>query len=48
MFEVDDFCTACTQEEVNKVMEAIKVAKKSWVNTPLRKRDELLHKATPL
>ena len=38
-------CPACTQEEVNKVMEAAKVAQKAWARTPLWKRAELLHKA---
>jgi len=46
MFKVDDFCTACIQEEVSKVMEAVKMAEKSWAKTPLWKRDELLHKTT--
>jgi len=32
------------QEEVNKVMEAAKVAQKSWAKTPLWKRAELLYK----
>ena len=43
--EVSDSCTACTQEEVNKVIEVVKVAQKSWAMTPLWKRAELLHKA---
>jgi len=46
--EVGDSCTACTQEEVNKVMEAAKVAQKSWAKTPLWKRAELLHKAAAI
>ena len=40
--------TACTQEEVNKVMESAKVAQKSWAKTPLWKRAELLHKAAAI
>jgi glyceraldehyde-3-phosphate dehydrogenase (NADP+) len=40
--------TACTQEEVNKVMEAAKVAQKAWARTPLWKRAELLHKAAAI
>ncbi|KAJ8450429.1 hypothetical protein Cgig2_002114 [Carnegiea gigantea] len=39
---------ACTQEEVNKVMELAKVAQKSWAKTPLWKRAELLHKAAAI
>ncbi|CAO2163227.1 unnamed protein product [Urochloa humidicola] len=39
---------ACTQEEVNKVMEAAKVAQKAWARTPLWKRAELLHKAAAI
>ncbi|KAH9318151.1 hypothetical protein KI387_019920 [Taxus chinensis] len=39
---------ACTQEEVNKVMETSKVAQKSWAKTPLWKRAELLHRAAGL
>ncbi|KAG6536986.1 hypothetical protein ZIOFF_002064 [Zingiber officinale] len=39
---------ACTQEEVNKVMEAAKVAQKLWARTPLWKRAELLHKAAAI
>ncbi|VAH44336.1 unnamed protein product [Triticum turgidum subsp. durum] len=39
---------ACTQEEVNKVMDAAKVAQKSWARTPLWKRAELLHKAAAI
>ncbi|KAK9683682.1 hypothetical protein RND81_10G158400 [Saponaria officinalis] len=39
---------ACTQEEVNKVMEAAKVAQKAWAKTPLWKRAELLHKAAAI
>jgi len=41
-------CPACTQEEVNKVMEAAKVAQKAWARTPLWKRAELLHKAAAI
>ncbi|PWA68823.1 aldehyde dehydrogenase 11A3 [Artemisia annua] len=39
---------ACTQEEVNKVMESAKAAQKSWAKTPLWKRAELLHKAAAI
>ncbi|KAG6430820.1 hypothetical protein SASPL_108893 [Salvia splendens] len=39
---------ACTQEEVNKVMETAKAAQKSWAKTPLWKRAELLHKAAAI
>ncbi|XP_074559323.1 NADP-dependent glyceraldehyde-3-phosphate dehydrogenase-like [Curcuma longa] len=39
---------ACTQEEVNKVMEAAKAAQKQWARTPLWKRAELLHKAAEI
>ncbi|KAF4354385.1 hypothetical protein F8388_027319 [Cannabis sativa] len=39
---------ACTQEEVNKVMEIAKSAQKSWAKTPLWKRAELLHKAAAI
>lgn len=39
---------ACTQEEVNKVMESAKAAKKLWAKTPLWKRAELLHKAAAI
>ena len=39
---------ACTQEEVNKVMDAAKVAQKAWARTPLWKRAELLHKAAAI
>nr|CAD1825668.1 unnamed protein product [Ananas comosus var. bracteatus] len=39
---------ACTQEEVNKVMEAAKAAQKAWARTPLWKRAELLHKAAAI
>ncbi|PQM42055.1 NADP-dependent glyceraldehyde-3-phosphate dehydrogenase [Prunus yedoensis var. nudiflora] len=39
---------ACTQEEVNKVMETAKIAQKSWAKTPLWKRAELLHKAASI
>ncbi|KAK1322811.1 NADP-dependent glyceraldehyde-3-phosphate dehydrogenase [Acorus calamus] len=35
---------ACTQEEVNKMMELAKAAQKAWAKTPLWKRAELLHK----
>ena len=41
-------CPACTQEEVNKVMDAAKVAQKAWARTPLWKRAELLHKAAAI
>lgn len=40
--------TACTQEEVNKVIETAKIAQKSWAKTPLWKRAELLHKAASI
>ncbi|KAK6140822.1 hypothetical protein DH2020_025439 [Rehmannia glutinosa] len=36
---------ACTQEEVNQVMESSRMAQKSWAKTPLWKRAEMLHKA---
>ncbi|CAN1328289.1 NADP-dependent glyceraldehyde-3-phosphate dehydrogenase [Linum perenne] len=36
---------ACSQEEVNKVMESARSAQKEWAKTPLWKRAELLHKA---
>ncbi|CDY55249.1 BnaC02g44970D [Brassica napus] len=39
---------ACTQEEVNKVMEMAKSAQKSWAKTPLWKRAEILHKAAAI
>ncbi|KAG9142194.1 hypothetical protein Leryth_007637 [Lithospermum erythrorhizon] len=39
---------ACTQEEVNKVMEMAKAAQKLWARTPLWKRAELLHKAAAI
>ncbi|KAK3437952.1 hypothetical protein EUGRSUZ_C02594 [Eucalyptus grandis] len=39
---------ACTQEEVNKVMDIAKSAQKAWAKTPLWKRAELLHKAAAL
>ncbi|XP_065048748.1 NADP-dependent glyceraldehyde-3-phosphate dehydrogenase-like isoform X1 [Musa acuminata AAA Group] len=39
---------ACTQEEVNKVMEAAKAAQKLWARTPLWKRAEHLHKAAAI
>ncbi|XP_042404061.1 NADP-dependent glyceraldehyde-3-phosphate dehydrogenase-like [Zingiber officinale] len=39
---------ACTQEEVNKVMEAAKAAQRQWARTPLWKRAELLHKAAEI
>ncbi|WOK94358.1 hypothetical protein Cni_G03060 [Canna indica] len=42
------FVTACTQEEVNKVMDAAKAAQKLWARTPLWKRAELLHKAAAI
>lgn len=40
--------TACTQEEVNKIIETAKLAQKSWAKTPLWKRAELLHKAAAI
>jgi acyl-CoA reductase-like NAD-dependent aldehyde dehydrogenase len=40
--------SACTQEEVNKVMEAAKVVQKAWARAPLWKRAELLHKAAAI
>ncbi|KAH7523974.1 hypothetical protein FEM48_Zijuj06G0069200 [Ziziphus jujuba var. spinosa] len=39
---------ACTQEEVNKIIETAKSAQKSWAKTPLWKRAELLHKAAAI
>ncbi|RWW59068.1 hypothetical protein BHE74_00034009 [Ensete ventricosum] len=39
---------SCTQEEVNKVMDAAKAAQKLWARTPLWKRAELLHKAAAI
>lgn len=51
-YELYDICTfsqsACTQQEVNQVMEIAKVAQKSWGKTPLWKRAELLHKAAAI
>lgn len=42
------FLLACTQEEVNKVIESSKIAQKQWAKTPLWKRAELLHKAAAI
>ena len=42
------FFAACTQEEVNKVMDSAKAAQKAWAKTPLWKRAELLHKAAAI
>lgn len=42
------FGAACTQEEVNKIIETAKTAQKSWAKTPLWKRAELLHKAAAI
>ncbi|KAL9275412.1 NADP-dependent glyceraldehyde-3-phosphate dehydrogenase-like protein [Drosera capensis] len=39
---------ACTQEEVNKVMETAKVVQKAWAKTPLWKRAEFLHRAAAI
>ncbi|KAL6499661.1 hypothetical protein OROGR_027571 [Orobanche gracilis] len=39
---------ACSQEEVNKVMDSAKSAQKSWAKTPLWKRAELVHKAAAI
>ncbi|KAG6770189.1 hypothetical protein POTOM_025863 [Populus tomentosa] len=39
---------ACTQEEVNEVMESAKSAQKAWAKTPLWKRAELLHTAAAI
>ncbi|WCJ30384.1 aldehyde dehydrogenase 11A3 [Euphorbia peplus] len=39
---------ACTQKEVNKIVESAKIAQKSWAKTPLWKRCELLHKAASI
>ncbi|KAE8732561.1 NADP-dependent glyceraldehyde-3-phosphate dehydrogenase [Hibiscus syriacus] len=39
---------ACTQQEVDKLMDEAKTAQKSWAKTPLWKRAELLHKAAAL
>ncbi|CAJ1972020.1 unnamed protein product [Sphenostylis stenocarpa] len=39
---------ACTQAEVNSVMNSAKTAQKSWAKTPLWKRAELLHKAAAI
>lgn len=39
---------ACTQEEVNKVVDSSRVAQKAWAKTPLWKRAELLHRAAAL
>ncbi|KAL5124820.1 NADP-dependent glyceraldehyde-3-phosphate dehydrogenase [Glycine soja] len=39
---------ACSQEEVNKVMDLAKSAQKLWAKTPLWKRAELLHKAAAI
>lgn len=43
-----DISAACTQEEVNKVIDSAKSAQKSWAKTPLWKRAELLHKAAAI
>ncbi|RRT52197.1 hypothetical protein B296_00021828 [Ensete ventricosum] len=43
-----DGILSCTQEEVNKVMDAAKAAQKLWARTPLWKRAELLHKAAAI
>lgn len=40
--------TACTQEEVNKIVESAKTAQRSWAKSPLWKRAELLHKAAAI
>lgn len=42
------FEPACTQEEVNNVMDAAKAAQKLWARTPLWKRAEFLHKAAAI
>lgn len=42
------YVSACSQEEVNKVIDSAKTAPKSWAKTPLWKRAELLHKAAAI
>lgn len=44
----NDGHAACSQEEVNKVMDLAKSAQKLWAKTPLWKRAELLHKAAAI
>jgi len=44
----NDVHAACSQEEVNKVMDLAKSAQKVWAKTPLWKRAELLHKAAAI
>ncbi|XP_056174893.1 NADP-dependent glyceraldehyde-3-phosphate dehydrogenase-like isoform X2 [Syzygium oleosum] len=39
---------ACTQEEVNKIIESARPAQKLWAKTPLWKRAELLHRAAAI
>ncbi|KAK3437184.1 hypothetical protein EUGRSUZ_C01646 [Eucalyptus grandis] len=39
---------ACTQEEVNKIVESARAAQKLWAKTPLWKRAELLHRAAAI
>ncbi|KAJ6958254.1 hypothetical protein NC653_040027 [Populus alba x Populus x berolinensis] len=43
-----DSVQACTQEEVNKVMELAKSAQKTWAKTRYGERAELLHKAAAI
>lgn len=45
---MNDINAACSQEEVNKVMDSAKAAQKLWAKTPLWKRAELLHKAAAI
>ncbi|KAF9616569.1 hypothetical protein IFM89_030336 [Coptis chinensis] len=39
---------ACTQDEVNEVLESAKSAQKVWAKTPLWKRAEMLHKVAAI
>lgn len=45
---MNEIFAACSQEEVNKIIETAKSAQKSWAKTPLWKRAELLHKAAAI
>ena len=40
--------SACTQEEVNRIIDSSKAAQNLWAKTPLWKRAELLHKAAAI
>ncbi|CAI9785180.1 unnamed protein product [Fraxinus pennsylvanica] len=48
LVKVEVSVVACTQEEVNKVIEMTKVAQKARAKTPFWKRAELLHKAATI